>query len=289
MLVLAFNHGANRHSAYMTKSKKILVVEDEIDIVDLLQSLLKSEGYEVASAYNGEDALKLLKSYTPDLILLDMNMPHMGGVSFYHQIYNRDKERSQFPVLVLTGRANMEKLFEELHVDGFLTKPFDIDRLLSEIERILQMRRELNRVASGLKEIPAPVKMRPKHILIVENDTTNFEKIAISFLSAGYTVNAVGNAMAAFERACASPPDLVLIRLDLANDMPGDLLACKFRSSPETSRIPIVLYAGVPQSGDPGVLQDLCKRMGFPEPLITPQPDLLLKTCGSIFKHAEAA
>jgi len=254
-----------------------LVVEDEVDIVDLLQSLLKAEGYQVISAFNGEDALKLVDKYTPDLILLDMNMPQMGGISFYHKIYDRAHERAKYPVLVLTGRTNMEKLFAELNVDGFLTKPFDIDRLLAEIRTIIGKRQALVVPESAeASKAAADDARKQKQVLIVDNDPKEFERIAMSFLSAGYIVNAASSGITAFERACASAPDMILVRMDLP-DMPGDILAYKLRHVSNTSHIPVILYTYSTQALERNVTQEICKRVGLREPLESPPPEALVK------------
>lgn len=275
----------------MKEAKKILVVEDEVDIVDLLQSLLKSEGYEVACAYNGEDALKMIRHFQPDLILLDMNMPHMGGISFYHEIYDHECERAKYPVLVLTGRTNMERLFSELNVDGFLTKPFDIDRLLDEIQKILLRRRKLATTSTELREdaVPPAARQKPKHVLIVENDTREFEKIALSFLNAGYTVNGATSGVVAFERACSSQPDMILIRMDLTSDMPGDLLACKLRQASETSAIPVLLYSGKELTQERQLVSEICRRFGLREPLVMPNPERLVLESEQALRKSEAA
>jgi len=76
-----------------------------------------------------------LKTITPDLIILDMNMPRMGGIEFYKNICGQDS-KPRYPVFVLTARANMEKLFKEFEVAGFLAKPFEINQLIARIETI---------------------------------------------------------------------------------------------------------------------------------------------------------
>ena len=70
----------------MTIAKTILVVDDEKAICELIKAILESEGFQVFTASNGEDGLKVLKSMIPDLIILDMNMPKMSGIEFYSKI-----------------------------------------------------------------------------------------------------------------------------------------------------------------------------------------------------------
>src|SRR4029077_16070984 len=83
--------------------------------------------------------LAKLEIFKPDLIILDMNMPRMGGLEFYQKISDQ-LNQPKYPVLVLTARANMETLFKELNIDGFMAKPFEVDNLLEEINIIIKKR-----------------------------------------------------------------------------------------------------------------------------------------------------
>ncbi len=263
--------------------KRIMVVEDEKDISDILCTVLNGEGYEVVSARNGEEALKRLPDLDPHLILLDMNMPKMGGVSFYHRIYDAEKESSRYPVLFLTGRSEMEKLFRDLHVDGFLSKPFQIDELLHEVKRILEKR-------FG-QESPSELKAAvtgPPQVLIVDGDPESFERITLSFLTAGYTVNAASTAAKALEKATSSePPDLVLIRLNLP-DMPGDMLAYRLKLASAT-HLPMILYTSALNPFDRQLTQEICQRAGIHEPLETLDPETLLKESAALLRSRRAA
>ncbi len=87
----------------MTK-KKILVVDDERDIVEFLKDLLVDNGYDVIPAYNGVEAMELVKNDTPDLILLDLQMPEETGTGFYRKLQNR-KGLKNIPVIILSGLA----------------------------------------------------------------------------------------------------------------------------------------------------------------------------------------
>jgi len=116
--------------------KSVLVIDDEVDLVEMVKFQLEVKGYEVSVAFNGKDALKKLEGFTPDLIILDINMPEMGGVEFYNKI-STAYGRPRIPVLILTARANLQKIFEDIDVDGFMPKPFEIEELISEVDRII--------------------------------------------------------------------------------------------------------------------------------------------------------
>jgi DNA-binding response OmpR family regulator len=116
----------------------ILVIDDEMDMVELIQTSLIPEGYQVFSASNGQEGLEKLPSSLPDLIILDINMPKMNGITFCHEMHQ--KHGFKVPVLIISARPHSEHLIQELQVDGFLDKPFSIDDLLFNIKQILSHR-----------------------------------------------------------------------------------------------------------------------------------------------------
>ena len=111
----------------MGGKKTILVIDDEVDLTHMLKFWLEREGYNAVTAGNGLEGLEKLRNLKPDLIILDVNMPKMGGIEFYHQICNGGG-KPPFPIFVLTARANREEVFRDLAVDGFMSKPFEIGR-----------------------------------------------------------------------------------------------------------------------------------------------------------------
>jgi DNA-binding response OmpR family regulator len=113
----------------------ILVVEDDIDLRDTLRFALEDEGFAVESAGDGEDALRRIRQRAPDLIILDLNMPRMGGVDFLYA-WRTGVETRGAPVIVITAEGRGREP-AELGVEGFFTKPFEIDDLLSHIKVLL--------------------------------------------------------------------------------------------------------------------------------------------------------
>src|ERR1039457_4646534 len=119
----------------MAQGSKILVIDDEEDLRENLKYVLQMKGYVVELAEDGVKGLKALENFTPELIILDLNMPNMGGIEFYQKICVRDFPI--YPVFVLTARANMEKFFKDFNVDGFMAKPFELTDLIHEINFII--------------------------------------------------------------------------------------------------------------------------------------------------------
>jgi len=83
-------------------SKKILIVDDEADIITFLETLLSKEGYEIVTASNGVEGFEVLKKEKPDLITLDLQMPKNTGTDFYRRMA-REKELKDIPVIVISG------------------------------------------------------------------------------------------------------------------------------------------------------------------------------------------
>ncbi|HLD28768.1 MAG TPA: response regulator [bacterium] len=116
--------------------KKILVADDEPDIVEVIRMGLESEGYSVITASDGLETIKKAKEEKPDLILLDIMMPKLDGFSANLRM-KADETLSRIPILVITGKGEMKKIFEEHDgINGYLEKPFHMDSLLTEVKKI---------------------------------------------------------------------------------------------------------------------------------------------------------
>lgn len=122
----------------MPESRKILVVDDERDLLDSIGVELRARGYAVLTAQDGIAALEAARSQGPDLILLDLMLPHLDGYRVL-QLLKKDERYRKIPILVITARANAEDwtLAMECGADGCLTKPFRLDSLLDRIRAIV--------------------------------------------------------------------------------------------------------------------------------------------------------
>lgn len=118
--------------------QKILIVDDEQDIVDSLKFVLEGFNYTCYCAYNGEDGLKLAREIMPDLIILDVMMPRINGYKI-SRLLKFDKKYKDIPILMITARSQEEdKLIgEETGVDEYITKPFDLDEVLKIVQKYL--------------------------------------------------------------------------------------------------------------------------------------------------------
>jgi DNA-binding response OmpR family regulator len=115
--------------------KKILVVDDEPDLVETVRYPLEMEGYQVLVAYNGEDGLHQARNNGPDLIILDLMLPKLDGYKVC-RLLKFDERYKHIPVLMLTAKTQeKDKLLgKETGADDYMTKPFDIDKLLERVK-----------------------------------------------------------------------------------------------------------------------------------------------------------
>lgn len=122
----------------MGNSKKILVVDDETSLVDLCQIVLENAGFEVRGAYNGKQALNLLKSEMPDLILLDVMMPGMNGIELCREIREKLQEKRVYIVMYTADISDStRKCSLEAGANDFITKEIPIYDLPVKINDLL--------------------------------------------------------------------------------------------------------------------------------------------------------
>lgn len=114
----------------------VLVVDDEASIRDLVAVMLSDEGYNVVSAQNGQEALRLVAEKRPDLIVTDWMMPVMGGEKLIQVLHDANSAK-RAAVIVMSAALNPD--FESTRVAAFLPKPFDSARLLETVRQVLQV------------------------------------------------------------------------------------------------------------------------------------------------------
>ena len=115
--------------------KKILVIDDEIDAVEMLKKRLEYNQYQVIGACDGVEGIKMAKRELPDLILLDICMPVMDGYSFVQE-YQKIEEIKHIPLLICTAKAELKDIFK---LEGFpyLLKPLRVEELIGKINELL--------------------------------------------------------------------------------------------------------------------------------------------------------
>ena len=117
---------------------RVLVVEDDVSIADVLRRTLRQEGHEVRSAGDGVEALKVAEDFVPDLVVLDLGLPKLDGV----EVLKRLRATSDVPLLILTARTETDDRVQGLDTgaDDYLVKPFERKELLARLRALLRRR-----------------------------------------------------------------------------------------------------------------------------------------------------
>lgn len=116
---------------------KILVVDDEVDTVELIRTILKSEGHETIPAYDGRECLNILKKEKPDLILLDIMMPGMSGWDVLEKIREKHKKMKVAFVSIVEVSPERRKSLLNDGLSDYITKPFTADELVKRVKAML--------------------------------------------------------------------------------------------------------------------------------------------------------
>lgn len=116
------------------KKRKILVVDDDLDILEIIGLILESEGYEVELMSNGQEIFEHITQFSPDLIILDVMLGNMDGREICNNIKNT-RGTLHIPIIMISATHNMaESLRKNCQPDDFLEKPFDIVSLINKVE-----------------------------------------------------------------------------------------------------------------------------------------------------------
>jgi len=175
--------------------KKILIVDDEPAIIEVLSARLKSIGYEVCSACDGIEAVEAVKSEKPSLIIMDVLMPRMTGFEAMKKIRDA-RESREIPALVISARSSMKDYFSDITGVEFIPKPYDPKELVSRVEALLG-----NRISSA---------EGPKRMILVGVEDFLVAKIRTFLMSLNYQVLTALNEEDAFTQAKNLHPNFIL-------------------------------------------------------------------------------
>jgi len=285
-----FIKSAPKARRHMAEQNKILVVDDELEVRELLKEVLEEEGYFVLTAKDGVEGFDMAMKKFPNLILLDMNMPRMSGMEVYHKLYNQAQKKSTFPVLCVTARGDLEDLFLELNVEGFITKPFKLETIIDHVNVIFEKRYGRKKAAASSAASPFTVlseeapsgeparkaQARTKTYLIVDEGANALGKVVTYFSNYGYEPKFANTAMQAINFLMEKRYDALLVNMNLP-DLPGDLLLFKLREMPRTMDLPVILYSSKPI--DKEVSSRILQKTGMHVSLLSENSADLFNAC----------
>jgi len=213
-------------------AKRILIVDDDAQLLDLLVQTLSALGYETSAASGGAEALDMLSNQTYDLMVTDVKMPNIDGISLLRKVR---RHYPTMPVLFITGVASPE-IIAAADPDGFLAKPFRI----SHIEELIEA--TLNRA-----DQPGNGRPAPKRILVVDADDDFREAIAEALSVGEYMPFAVAGIAEAFRELENGRFDAVVADVAESTDSPAGFIERLHTHYPD---LPVILIGQSPEMSE---------------------------------------
>jgi CheY-like chemotaxis protein len=207
-------------------AKKILVVDDEPSVVRVIEARLKANDYVVSTASNGQEALTKLPTVKPDLILLDVLMPVMGGFDFLKAI-KKDPFSADIPILVITARGAMKDVFQGMGADDFMAKPFESEDLVRRVKNLLI-----------------------KKALILSNDPYTLDKVKFEFTKYDWQLHIASDEAALLKMAWETKYSMIIVHLPWFHKEPEDFASMLKRFKVTTPKV--ILYCDVNVQGTDG-------------------------------------
>lgn len=219
----------------MEGAAKVLVVDDDPDIVQAIQIVLEAQDYRVITAANGEEGLERIRKEKPDVLVLDLLMPKKDGFAVVKEL-KEDPRFKRLPILILTSVREdaSRRRYEletgvELDVDDYVEKPIAPVELIKRVGNLV-------RRAQGA----------PRKILIVDDDPDFVETTRMVLASQGYSVASASNGAEALDRLRTTKPDLII--LDVIMPMKDGFMTCEeLKKNPEYKDIPILMLTSLSQ------------------------------------------
>jgi DNA-binding response OmpR family regulator len=218
----------SRHAS--TSGSLILFVDDEAHLRVTVKDFLEHHGFKVELARSGEQGLQKLGRRVPDMVILDISMPGIGGMGFLQRV--QASKDPPPPILILTARSNLRMFFDGVKVAGFISKPCSKDLLLEKVRAVL---------AESASVAEAEEKGDSRHVLLGEDDPEMADLISRALIRQGHSVTTAESGPAVLENAPTEKPDVVVLKHYLSG-LNGGPVASLLRAMPTTSTTPIVVY-----------------------------------------------
>jgi diguanylate cyclase (GGDEF)-like protein len=200
--------------------KKILIIDDTDLMVKLITDILEEKGYEVVSANNGIDGIKMVMAEKPDLVLLDVVMPGIDGFEVC-KLLRQDESNNLMPIIILTAQGNEEDKLAglELGADDYITKPFNPRELVSRVKNTL-LRIDRNRWANPLTGLPGNTEIQSEinsriakdmkfSVLYLDVDNFKAYNDVYGFARGDTAIKMIADILADNSRTFGSPNDFI--------------------------------------------------------------------------------
>ncbi|MDD5004910.1 MAG: response regulator [Candidatus Omnitrophica bacterium] len=207
--------------------KKILVVDDEQDIREIIKITLTDDGFEVIEAGDGRTAIELAKKEKPDLITMDVIMPNIDGLTAA-KIIKEDPETKDIPIVILSVLSQDKNKYVQ-GISDYISKPFSPEELMSKIKGAIEK--------SGLSS------RNLKNILVVDDEPDVIDIVTISLKEKGFNMISANNGLEALERLKTFMPNLIIVDINMPL-MNGFELIKHLKKEPRFNNVPIVVLTG---------------------------------------------
>jgi len=234
---------------------KILIIEDEHSLTDLLVTKLTKEGYDVSAAYDGEEGYQKIKELNPDLILLDIIMPKMNG---YEVLEALNKDKIEIPVIIISNSGQpveIEKTKKLGAVDHLIKTEFSPLDVINKVKKCLDNdgvmpESDSNKEVLQAKENPE-VKKLGINVLLVEDDSFLREICSKKLTKEGYSVYEAIDGEQALDGVVKIKPDIVLLDIILpAIDGFQILSQIRGNKDPKIAKVPVIMLSNLGQDDD---------------------------------------
>jgi DNA-binding response OmpR family regulator len=214
--------------------KKVLLVDDDQDVISALQTVLESKGFQVEAAFDGPSGLKKAKAENPDLIVLDVMLPDLDGMAVCHAL-KKDPSTRLIPVLILTSLSQSSRgkdaarLVAEGHgAEGYLEKPVEPRLFMDHVYALLDPKKK-----KGLSRV-----------LLVDDDPDFVETLRVVLAENGYEVITAHAGDEGFETALKEKPDIIL--LDIMLPVKDGYEVCQeIKEHKDLKKIPVIMLTSI--------------------------------------------
>jgi GAF domain-containing protein/DNA-binding response OmpR family regulator/sensor histidine kinase YesM len=214
---------------------KILVVDDDEHILELLRHQLEADGYRVLTSQRGEDVFQIARSEQPDLITLDIILADMNGFEILEKL-KEDPATSSIPVIIVSVVPDAETRGLALGAAGYIGKPFEESQVLGQVQEVLS--------SFGIVD-----DAQLNHVLVVDDDRHIVSWLKEALTNSGFIVQGAYNGHEALALAREDSPDLILLDLKMP-DMDGYEVIRNLRREQITRNIPVIVITGTPFDDD---------------------------------------
>lgn len=233
----------------MSDTKKILIIEDEKNLLEAIEKKFTIEGYSVFTALDGEAGLAQAKISKPDLILLDIVMPKMNGYEVLENL-KKDKNLSKIPVIIISNSGQpveIEKILT-MGADDYLIKAeFDPSEVMIKVKDLLAKKENEEESIKNKTE----VKEKLKKILIIEDDPMLLDLCVSKIKSTGFDIDASLDPQEGLEKIVKNKPDLIILDIVLPG-IDGFEILKKIRTNSDKNiaKIPVIVLSNLSQESD---------------------------------------